>query len=102
MTITIKKYLKKIKEKNKKKVLLKAPAGLKPGKELLKLKKLIENFAGGNFVITLPKSSYKCPPAPYEKSLYDCELISKKMNINGKVNINWSTEENPHQKQKSI
>jgi sulfide dehydrogenase [flavocytochrome c] flavoprotein subunit len=45
-----------------------APAGLKPGKETLKLKQMISDFKGGNFVLTLPSSSYKCPPAPYERA----------------------------------
>ena len=63
---------------------LKAPAALKPGSELLKLKKMITNFNGGNFVITLPKSSYKCPPAPYERACMIANYF-KKNKIDGKV-----------------
>ncbi len=65
---------------------IEAPAGLKPGSEHLKLKKMISNFKGGNFVITLPKSSYKCPPAPYERACMIANYF-KTNNINGKVII---------------
>lgn len=78
-----KKIFRRDKEKAKE-VQLKAPAGLKPGSELIKLKRMIKNFKGGNFVLTLPKSSYKCPPAPYERA---CMIASyfKKNKIDGKV-----------------
>lgn len=78
-----KKIFKKDKEKIKE-VILKAPAALKPGSELLKLKKMIENFSGGNFIITLPKSSYKCPPAPYERACMIANYF-KTHNIEAKV-----------------
>ena len=87
MTLGIDYNYKKIFRKNKEKikeVILKAPAGLKPGSELLKLKKMIENFKSGNFVITLPKSSYKCPPAPYERACMIANYF-KKHHIEGKV-----------------
>lgn len=74
-----KKDIKKIKE-----VALKAPAALKPGSELIKLKKMITNFKGGNFVISIPKSSYKCPPAPYERACMIANYFMKN-NIEGKV-----------------
>jgi len=61
-----------------------APAGLKPGSELLKLKRMIKNFKGGNFVITLPSSSYKCPPVPYERACMIANYF-KSNNIKGKV-----------------
>ena len=87
MTLGIDYNYKKIFKRDKKKikeVALKAPAGLKPGSELLKLKKMIENFKSGNFVITLPKSSYKCPPAPYERACMIANYF-KKNKINGKI-----------------
>lgn len=65
---------------------IEAPAGLKPGSEHLKLKRMISNFKGGNFVITLPKSSYKCPPAPYERACMIANYF-KTNNIDGKVII---------------
>lgn len=46
----------------------KAPAGLKPPLEHLQLKQMIEEFKGGNFIITVPNGNYKCPPAPYERA----------------------------------
>ena len=70
------KDIKKIKE-----VSLSAPAALKPGSELIKLKKMITNFKGGNFVISIPKSSYKCPPAPYERACMIANYFMKN-NIN--------------------
>lgn len=65
---------------------LKAPAALKPGSELLRLKKMITNFKGGNFIISLPKSSYKCPPAPYERACMIAKYF-KDNKIDGKVII---------------
>ena len=87
MTLGIDYNYKKLFRKDKEKireVTLKAPAGLKPGSELIKLKKMINNFKGGNFIITLPKSSYKCPPAPYERACMIANYF-KNNNINGKV-----------------
>ncbi len=65
---------------------IKAPAGLKPGSEHLKLKRMIKNFKGGNFIISIPSQSYKCPPAPYERA---CMIATyfKKNKIDGKVII---------------
>ena len=87
MTLGIDYNYKKLFRRDKKKAKeceLKAPAGLKPGSELIKLKKMIQNFKGGNFVITLPKSSYKCPPAPYERACMIANYF-KNNKINGKV-----------------
>ena len=61
-----------------------APAGLKPGSEHLKLKKMITNFKEGNFIISIPSSSYKCPPAPYERACMIANYF-KTNNIKGKV-----------------
>ncbi len=44
------------------------PASYSGGNEQLSLKKKIENFKGGTFVITVPKGAYRCPPAPYERA----------------------------------
>lgn len=62
-----KKLFKKDKVKAKE-ALYKAPPGLKPGSEHLKLKKMIEEFKGGNFILTLPSAQFKCPSAPYERA----------------------------------
>lgn len=55
-------------EKTIKEVIKKAPAGLKPPFEHTQLKSMIETFTKGNFIITVPNGSYKCPPAPYERA----------------------------------
>lgn len=87
MTLGIDYNYKKLFRRDKQKAKeceIKAPAGLKNTSELLKLKKMIENFKGGNFVITLPKSSYKCPPAPYERTCMIANYF-KENKIDGKV-----------------
>jgi NADH dehydrogenase FAD-containing subunit len=80
-----KKLFRRDKQKAKR-AQIEAPAGLKPGSEHLKLKKMISNFKGGDFIITLPSSSYKCPPAPYERA---CMIVHyfKENKIDGKVII---------------
>jgi len=85
-------YIFKDEEKIKKAKLL-APAGLKPSSEHLQLKSFIKNFKGGNFVITVPPYSYKCPPAPYERACLIANYF-KKNNIDGKV-IVLDPRENP-------
>ncbi len=80
-----KKIFKKDKEKAKR-CMIETPAGLNTSKELIKLKKMITNFKGGNFIISLPKSSYKCPPAPYERACMIANYF-KKNKIEGKVII---------------
>ncbi len=80
---------KKLFKRNKakaKEALLKAPPGLKPGSEHLALKRMITNFKGGNFVISVPSQSYKCPPAPYERACMIAHYF-KTNNIKGKVII---------------
>ena len=72
--------------KKAKESLLKAPPGLKPGSEHLALKRMIKNFKGGNFVLTIPHEAYKCPPAPYERACMIANYF-KKNDIQGKVII---------------
>lgn len=73
-------------KKKAKESLLKAPPGLKPGSEHLALKRMITNFKGGNFVISVPSQSYKCPPAPYERACMIAHYF-KTHKIKGKVII---------------
>lgn len=80
---------KKLFKNNLKKIIQaksQAPAGLKDMEEILKLKKMIKNFTGGNFVISLPKSMFKCPSAPYERACMIANYFKQK-NIKGKVII---------------
>ena len=69
-----------------KEALRKAPPGLKPSNEHYALKRMIKNFKGGNFVLTIPHQTIKCPLVPYERA---CMIATYFMqnNIDGKVII---------------
>lgn len=73
-------------EEKAKECEIKAPAGLKPGSEHIKLKRMIKNFKGGNFIISIPSQAYKCPPAPYERACMIAHYF-KENKIDGKVII---------------
>jgi len=60
------------------------PASYQGGNEQLMLKKKIESFNGGTFVITVPKGAYRCPPAPYERACLIANFF-KSNKINAKV-----------------
>ncbi|RUM64398.1 MAG: NAD(P)/FAD-dependent oxidoreductase [Sulfurimonas sp.] len=60
------------------------PPAMKPGSEHLRLKKAVENFQGGNFIITVPSGTYRCPPAPYERACMVAYYF-KTHGIKGKV-----------------
>ncbi|MDP3266876.1 MAG: FAD/NAD(P)-binding oxidoreductase [Sulfuricurvum sp.] len=62
----------------------KFPAAFIAGSETLSLKSKIENFEGGNFVVTVPGGNYRCLPGPYERSCLIADYF-KKNKINGKV-----------------
>jgi len=44
------------------------PAGFIPGSEHITLKNKVQNFKGGNFIMTVPAGNYRCLPAPYERA----------------------------------
>jgi NADH dehydrogenase FAD-containing subunit len=44
------------------------PAAFIGGEETRALKKKLENFGGGDLVMTIPLMPYRCPPAPYERA----------------------------------
>ncbi len=67
-----------------KKVYTHYPPAMKSGSEHLRLKKAIENFKGGNFIITVPSATYRCPPAPYERACMIAHYF-KTHGIKGKV-----------------
>lgn len=50
------------------------------------LKKMLEEFEGGNFIISVPDGMYRCPPAPYERAAMVAHYM-KKNGIKGKVII---------------
>ncbi|MCF8197668.1 MAG: NAD(P)/FAD-dependent oxidoreductase [Sulfuritalea sp.] len=54
--------------------------------ELDLLKQKLLDFKGGNFVMTIPPSPYRCPPAPYERAMMVAWWFKQK-NIKGKVVI---------------
>ncbi len=60
------------------------PAAFKPGSEHLTLKKKLEGFEGGTFVMTVPTGNYRCLPGPYERA---CMVASyfQKNKIKGKI-----------------
>jgi NADH dehydrogenase FAD-containing subunit len=62
------------------------PPALMQGSEHAALKKIIEDFDGGNFVISIPDGAYRCPPAPYERAALIANYI-KKHEIDAKVII---------------
>ncbi len=53
------------------------PPAFKPGSEHIYLKRLIEDFEGGDIVITVPPAPYRCPPAPYERAALIASMIKK-------------------------
>jgi NADH dehydrogenase FAD-containing subunit len=44
------------------------PAAFIGGDETRALKKKLENFSGGDLLMTIPPMPYRCPPAPYERA----------------------------------
>ena len=53
------------------------PPAFKPGSEHIYLKKLIDEFEGGDIVITVPPPPYRCPPAPYERAALIASMIKR-------------------------
>ncbi len=62
------------------------PPALMSGSEHVALKKMLEEFEGGNFIISVPDGMYRCPPAPYERAAMIAHYM-KKNGIKGKVII---------------
>ncbi|BCD61183.1 hypothetical protein NitYY0826_C0016 [Nitratiruptor sp. YY08-26] len=67
------------------------PAGFIPGSEHLSLRNKVQDFEGGNFVLTVPGGNYRCLPAPYERACLIAWYM-KKEDIPGKVIL---LDENP-------
>ncbi|MBL8432740.1 MAG: FAD-dependent oxidoreductase, partial [Dechloromonas sp.] len=44
------------------------PAAYIPNAEHFRLKQSIQNFQGGDLVMTLPPPPHRCPPSPYERA----------------------------------
>ena len=60
------------------------PAAFKPGSEHLTLKRKLEAFDAGVFVLTAPPGNYRCLPAPYERACMIAAYL-KENDIEGKV-----------------
>ena len=60
------------------------PCAYIPGKEPAALKEKLENFKGGDLVMTLPPMPYRCPPSPYERACMIGGLL-KSRKIKGKL-----------------
>ncbi len=54
------------------------PAGFIPGSEHMTLKNKIQNFKGGNFILTVPAGNYRCLPAPYERACIIADYFKQK------------------------
>ncbi len=54
------------------------PAGFIPGSEHLSLKNKVQNFKGGNFILTVPSGNYRCLPAPYERACIIADYFKQK------------------------
>ena len=54
------------------------PAGFIPGSEHITLKNKIQNFKGGNFILTVPSGNYRCLPAPYERACIIADHFKQK------------------------
>lgn len=60
------------------------PCAYIPGEEHVALKEKLDNFKGGDLVMTLPPMPYRCPPSPYERACMIGWLL-KSRKIKGKL-----------------
>lgn len=61
------------------------PVGFKPF-EHVALKRQLEQFEGGELVMSIPKPPYRCPPGPYERAAMFAYYL-KSNGIKGKVTV---------------
>ncbi len=54
------------------------PAAFKPGSEHLTLKRKVDNFEKGLFLLTVPSGNYRCMPAPYERACMIASVFKRK------------------------
>ena len=62
------------------------PAAYIPNAEHFHLKQSIQNFTGGDLVMTLPPPPHRCPPSPYERACLIASLF-KERKIKGRITI---------------
>lgn len=51
------------------------PSAYTVGNELATLQRKLAEFAGGEFLMTIPLAPYRCPPAPYERAVIIAQSI---------------------------
>ena len=54
------------------------PGGFVAGSELLTIKRKVERFKGGTFVLTVPNGDYRCAAAPYERACMIAALFKRR------------------------
>lgn len=54
------------------------PAGFQPGSEHLTIKRKVDEFEKGLFVLTVPSGNYRCLPAPYERACMIASVFKRK------------------------
>ncbi len=62
------------------------PSAFIPGSEHIALKRKIENFEEGDFVLVVPPPPHRCPPAPYERAAMIAYML-KQNDVKGRVII---------------
>ena len=67
-----------ISPKKAREFLHQATPAMMSSNEHIALKRELDNFKGGNIIITVPEGKYRCPPAPYERACMIANLIKKK------------------------
>ena len=60
------------------------PCAYVPGNEARQLKRMLDEFQGGDLVMTIPPMPYRCPPSPYERACAIGSLL-KSRRIKGKL-----------------
>ncbi|MBI4429358.1 MAG: NAD(P)/FAD-dependent oxidoreductase [Ignavibacteriales bacterium] len=58
----------------------------------VRLRQTLKDFSGGDVVFLIPRTPFKCPPAPYEAALLLQDLFNKR-GIQGKAQIHFYTIE---------
>ncbi len=60
------------------------PSAFIPGSEHVALKKKVENFEEGVFILTVPPPPHRCPPAPYERAAMIAHVF-RRNEVEGKL-----------------
>lgn len=63
---------------HKQAVMTHFPAAFKPGSEHITLKRKVDSFRRGIFLLTVPSGNYRCPPAPYERACMIAAVFKRK------------------------